>query len=46
MYMQNRNRLIGIERKLVITKGEKCKGVNDEYRINRYKLLYIKLISN
>ena len=40
-YLQNRNRLI--ENKLMVTKGENVGGgINWEFRINRYKLLYLK----
>ena len=41
MYLQNRNRLIDIESKLIVTKGE---GGGDklEFGISRYTLLYIK----
>ena len=36
-----------IEHKLMVTKGEwEWGGINQEYGINRYKLLYIKQISN
>ena len=39
----NRNRLTDIENKLMVTKGEReGGGINQEYGINRYKLLYIK----
>ena len=38
MYRQNRNRLIDIENKLMVTKGERDK--------LGYKLLYIKYIGN
>ena len=36
-----------IENKFVVIKEERCKGgINQEYRINRYALLYIKWINN
>ena len=41
-YLQNRNRLTGIENKLIVTKGEEGGGINWEYGINIYTLLYIK----
>ena len=41
--LQNRNRFTDIENKCVITKGERGEGgINQEVRINRYILLYIK----
>ena len=46
MYMQNRNRLINIENKLVITKREEEKGKGTNYEMKRYKVLYIAQISN
>ena len=46
MYMQNRNRLINIENKLVITKREEEKGKGTNYEMNTYKVLYIAQISN
>ena len=37
----------GIENKLMVTKGKReGAGTNQWYRINRYKLLYVKQISN
>ena len=44
-YLQNRNRLTDIENKFMVTKGEREGGINWEFGISRYKLLYIKLIS-
>ena len=46
MYIQNRNRFPGIETKLAVTKGQRGGGrMNEQYGINRYKLLCIKQIS-
>ena len=47
MYTQNRNRLTDTQNKFVVTKQEGG-GVtmNYEYWINRYKILFIKQISN
>ena len=42
MYIQNRNRLKDTENKLMVTKGEMGGGLNYEFWINRYTLLYIK----
>lgn len=33
---QNRNRLTHVENQLTGTKGERGRGVNKEYRVNRY----------
>ena len=41
MYLQNRNRLTDIENKLMVTKGESGGGINWEFGINCYTLLYI-----
>ena len=41
-YLQNRNRPTDIENKLVVTKGEAGGGINLEFGINIYTLLYIK----
>ena len=42
-----RNRQTDIENKLMITKGKRRgRGINQEFRINRYTLLYIKQINN
>ena len=41
-YIQNRNRPIDIENKFMVTKGERGGGINLEFGINKYKLLYIK----
>ena len=38
----NRNRLTDLESKLMVTKGERGKGINWEKGINRYKLSYKK----
>ena len=41
-YLQNRNRLTDIENKLMVTKGERGGGgINEEFGIKRYTLLYI-----
>ena len=37
---------INTENKLMVTKGEKEGGINQEFGINRYALLYIKQINN
>ena len=42
MCMKNRNRLIDAENKLMVTRGE----ANQEHGVIRYKLLYVKQISN
>ena len=45
-YLQNSNRLTDIENKFMVTKGERGEGgINQEFRINRYTLLYIKQIN-
>ena len=41
-YLQNRNGLTDIENKLMVTKGERGGGINWEFGINIYTLLYIK----
>ena len=41
MYLQNRNRLTDIENKVMVTKGKG--GINWEFGIRRYTLLYIKI---
>ena len=42
-YPQNRNRLTDLENKLMVTKGERRgQGINWEFGINIYTLLYIK----
>ena len=41
--MQNGNRLAGLKSKLMLTEGKKAGGgINWEFGISRYKLLYIK----
>ena len=42
----NRNKLTDIENKFMVTKVEKRGGINWEFGINRYTLLYIKQIDN
>ena len=45
--MYKTNRLTDTESKLLVTKVETEEvGINQEYGINRYKLLYIKYISS
>ena len=44
--MHNRNRFTDIENKLMVTKEEMAGGINQEYGINRYKLIYKKQVSN
>ena len=39
---KNRNKLTDIENKLMGTKGESRRGINLEFQINQYRLLYIK----
>ena len=47
IYVQNGNRLTEMVNKLMVTKGEcKWRKISQEYGINRYKVLYIKQISN
>ena len=41
-YLQNRNRLTDIDNKPMITKEERQEGINQEFEISRYKLLYIE----
>ena len=43
---QNRIRLTDIRNKLIVTKGKSGGGINQEFRINRYKLLYKKGLSD
>ena len=46
MYLRNRKRHTDIANKLMVTKGERWGGgINCEFGINRYTLLYIKQIS-
>ena len=46
-YLWNRNRLTDIENRLVVAKGERDEGGIDwEFGISRYKLLYIEWINN
>ena len=46
-YLQNRNRLTDLESKLMVTRGEGCRGGIDwEFGIDMYKLLYLKYITN
>ena len=40
-YLQNRKRLIDIENNLTVTKGKRTVGINWEFGINRYLVLYI-----
>ena len=42
MAQMNRNKLTDIENKFMVTKVEKRGGINWEFGINRYTLLYIK----
>ena len=35
-----------IENKCMVTKGKRWRGINQEFEINRYTLLYIKQINN
>ena len=42
-YLQNRNRLIAIERRLVVAKGKREEG---EFGVGRCKPLHLKWISN
>ena len=44
--LQNRNRLTDIEKKLMVTKGETWGGINLEFEIKIYTLLYVKQINN
>ena len=44
--IQNKNRSKDIENKLTVTKEERWGGINQEFEINRYTLLYIKQVSN
>ena len=42
-YLQNRNRFTDLENKLRVTKGERLwGGINEEFGINIYTLLYVK----
>ena len=42
-YSQNRNRLRDIENKLMVTQGQRGgEGINQEFEMNKYALLYIK----
>ena len=41
-YLQNRNRLTDIGNKLWLPKRKGGVGINEEFGISRYKLLYIK----
>ena len=43
-YLQNRNRIIEVENKFKVTKEEEGGGINWEFWINEYTLLYIKQI--
>ena len=44
-YLQNRNRVADVENKLMVTKGEKGRGIGWEIGIDIYTLLYIKQIT-
>ena len=46
MYTQNRNRLTDTQNKFMVTKQEEGVTMNYEYGINRYKILFIRQISN
>ena len=47
VYLWNRNRLTDIEKKLMVTKGERgWGGIYQEFGISRCKLLYIKQVNN
>ena len=46
MHLYTKQKQTHRHRKLMVTQGEKGGGINQEYRIKRYKLLYIKQISN
>ena len=41
-YLQNRKRLIDVENKLMVTKGERERGINWEIGTDIYTLLYMK----
>ena len=42
-YLYNRNRLTDFENKFMVFKGGKCReGINEEFAINMYTLLYTK----
>ena len=44
--VQNRNRLMDVENKLMVTKGRCVRGeINQELQMNRYPLLYIRWAS-
>ena len=46
-YSQNRNRLRDIENKLMVTQGQRGgEGINQEFEMNKYALLYIKQSTN
>ena len=46
-YIQNRNRPTDIEKNLMVTKRERGGGeINQQFGINIYRLLYIKLITD
>ena len=42
MNLQNRNRVTGIENKLMITKGRRRGGINWETGVAKYTLIYVK----
>ena len=44
-YLQNRTRITDVENNLMITKGERGKGINWEVGIDIYILLYIKQVA-
>ena len=44
-YLQSRNKFTDIENETMVTEGERG-GINQEFGINRYTLLYIKWINN
>ena len=46
-HLQKRNRLIDMENRLVVAKVEGAgSGIDQEFEVSRYKLLYVEWISN
>ena len=45
-FIKNRNRLTDTENKLMVTKRERKRGINQEFGVEIYTLLYTKYITN
>ena len=45
-YLQNRNRLTGLENEVMVTSWERIGGRNREFAMDMYTLLYLKWMTN